>query len=232
MQGSWLEFSLALALFLLTHMIPARPVLRARLTGWLGERGYLIVYSIISLVLLAWLIDAARRAPTLLLWISPPWLYWLPVLVMPLACILLVAGLSSANPFSLGAGKQRFDPQHPGIIAVTRHPVLWALASWALVHLAVNGDLAKVILFGLFASLALAGMVLLDRRRRRQLGNTHWHRLAAHTSMLPFIAVLGGRARLDRNTVSLWQLSGGLLLFLILLAAHQALIGAAPLPRY
>ena len=35
---------------------------------------------------------------------------------------------------------------------------------WALGHLAVNGDLASLILFGGFALFALAGMVSLNRR--------------------------------------------------------------------
>lgn len=230
MQGSLLEFSIALGLFLLTHLVPVRPVLRARLTGLFGERAYLIIYSLVSLLLLIWLIDAARRAPTVLLWVAPLWLYWLQLIIMPAACILLVAGLSTPNPFSLGGGKRHFNPECPGIVAVTRHPILWALALWSLIHLTINGDLVKVILFGLFSALALGGMWLLDRKRQRQLGIDNWNRLAARTSILPFGAIVCGKARLDRHIVSIRQLLGGLALFLILLAAHQPIIGATPVP--
>lgn len=35
-----------------------------------------------------------------------------------------------------------------GIVRITRHPFLWGVALWALVHFIVNGDLASVILSG------------------------------------------------------------------------------------
>ena len=44
-------------------------------------------------------------------------------------------------------------PTH--IRAVLRHPMLLGLLVWALAHLAANGDLASVVLFGGFAAFAV-----------------------------------------------------------------------------
>jgi hypothetical protein len=54
-----IEFYGALAVFLAAHVIPASPGLRARLIDAMGRSTYLITYSILSLVLLGWLIVAA-----------------------------------------------------------------------------------------------------------------------------------------------------------------------------
>jgi uncharacterized membrane protein len=43
------EVLLALALFLAAHSIPARPAVRGRLVATLGERPYLLLYSLLSL---------------------------------------------------------------------------------------------------------------------------------------------------------------------------------------
>lgn len=57
------QFLLALGAFLLAHAVPPLPAVRGRLVALLGRRAYLILYSALSLVLLAWLISAASRAP-------------------------------------------------------------------------------------------------------------------------------------------------------------------------
>jgi hypothetical protein len=63
MNGGWAEFATAYAAFLLSHAVPARPAARGRLTAALGERGYLLAYSAVSLAALVWLIAATERAP-------------------------------------------------------------------------------------------------------------------------------------------------------------------------
>jgi uncharacterized membrane protein len=57
------------------------------------------------------------------------------------------------------------------------------LALWSGAHVAPNGDVAHVVLFGLFAGFALAGMGMADRRKRRLMGDAEWTRLAARTSL-------------------------------------------------
>ena len=196
-------FLTALAVFVLAHVLPTRPPVRRRLVAAVGERAYLAGYSVASLVLLAWVIDAAVRAPYIGLWTPQPWGYAVAVLGMPLALMLLGAGLATPNPLSVSVVRAGCGAPAAGVLAVTRHPVLWGFAVWALVHVPPNGDLVSLILFGGSAAFALFGTVVLDRRRRRELGQVAWADAAAATSNLPFAALARGRTglRADRATV-------------------------------
>ncbi|MCE8547073.1 NnrU family protein [Ruegeria pomeroyi] len=221
-MGGWAEFAAALAVFLLSHVIPVRPPVRPWLVARLGARGFGIAYSLFSIAVLGWLILAAARAPYVEVIPPLPALRWVPVLVMLPVCLLAVAGLRSVNPLSFGGlGRGAFDPARPGILALSRHPLLLALALWSGAHLLANGSLAHVILFGLFFGFAVMGMALIDRRKRRELG-ADWTRLAANTARLSprgLPALLAPRIVLS-----------AVLLYLALLLAHAPVIGVSPLP--
>ncbi len=221
------EFAAALAAFLAAHAVPASPQVRTRLVGLLGLRPYLAGYSILSTVLLAWLVIAARRADTVVLWSPSPWQWHVTLLVMPMALFLLVAGLLAPNPLSVSL-RQGGEPG--AICTLTRHPVLWGFLLWALAHLPPNGDLASVVFFGTMAAFAAAGMPLLDVRARRRLGRVRWEALRRPTSILPFAALLGGRVGvqgLQRLIVP--GAAAGLLYAWFLAQGHALLIGPDPL---
>lgn len=222
-----IELLVALAVFVLAHGVPARPAIRDRLVARLGRGVYLAGYSVVSLALLVWFIDAARRAPVVTLWAFAPWQAWLPMVAMPVALALLFAGLASPNPlsvsFSAGGGKG-------AIVAITRHPVLWGFLLWALAHLPPNGDAAALVAFGAMAVLAGVGMPLVDRRARARLGEEAWHALAASTSVLPFAALVAGRARLFMDRPLAWSVIAAVAASAALLAGgHAALFGVDPL---
>lgn len=223
-----LEFMAALAAFLVSHSIPASPGVRARLVARLGERGYLIGYSLLSLGLLAWLIGAAARAPVIVLWDLQLWQYHVPVTLMLPAFLLLAGGAISANPLSISFSRRRFDPERPGIVAITRHPILWAFVLWAFAHVIPNGDLVPVIMFGGFGSFALLAMPMIDSRKRRAMG-ARWQELARPTSVVPFAAVLAGRTPMRWRARELAAtILVGCALYLALLWAHPVLFGPDP----
>ncbi|WP_205481321.1 NnrU family protein [Sphingomonas arenae] len=208
------EFLLALALFLVAHSIPARPAIRARFVAVLGERHYLLLYSLLSLALLAWLISAAVRAPTIPLWPTSLWSYQLAVALMLPASWLLIGGLASPNPFSISLSRRSFDAERPGIVGWMRHPVLWGFATWALVHTVANGDLVALIMFGGFLLFSLAGMKLVERRRKRQLSENGeaLPRLGKGWNIRQLLVTCGG----------------GTLFYALLLNAHPWLFGPNP----
>lgn len=228
-MGGWGELLVAFAAFLLSHALPARPALRRPLAATLGERGYLLAYSLVSLVALAWLIAAAGRAPYVALWGPAPWQAWVLNLAMPPACLLVAFGLGAPNPLSFGGRAAGFDPDRPGIAGVARHPLLLAIALWAGAHAVANGDLAHVLLFGAFAGFALLGMRALDQRKRRLVGPDEWGRLSARTSAWPLAALVTGRWR-PSTPPGPRRLAAGLLLWLALLALHAPVLGVSPLP--
>jgi len=137
------------------------------------------------------------------------------------------------------AGRRLFDPQSyrgrngaigraddpaPGILRVTRHPVMWAIGLWAISHVIANGDLRSLVFFGAFAALSLGGTVLIDRKKRLALGS-NWSRLAEVTSNLPFAALVTGRTRLRWRDISLLRIAAGLLLYVVLYRAHSIIAG-------
>ncbi len=227
----WGEYLGAFALFFAAHALPARPPIRRGLVAALGEPLYLAVYAGLSVVILAWLIAAAGRAPVVVVWESQPWQRWVPNLAMPVGCLLAAFGVGAPNPLSFGGWQpQRFVPAKPGIAGFVRHPLLWAMALWAGAHAVANGDLAHVLLFGSFALFALAGMAAIDRRMKRRLGEREWRRLAHATSLMPFGSVASGRLRSWPIAGGGWRLLGAFLLYAALLLGHEAAIGVSPLP--
>jgi uncharacterized membrane protein len=143
------------------------------------------------------------------------------------AAILLVAGYTTPNPTAVGMERAaRADDPAPGILRITRHPVMWAIGLWAISHMIANGDLRSLLFFGAFAALSLGGTLLIDRKKRLALGS-NWPRLAEVTSNLPFAAILTGRTRPRLRDIGLLRLAAGLLLYAVLYEAH-ALIAGVP----
>ncbi|ARU00435.1 NnrU family protein [Yoonia vestfoldensis] len=216
----WLEFILAYAVFFISHSLPVRPPVRPWVQARLGQTGFTLAYSMLSLGVLGWLIGAAGRAPYVLLWDWAPWHVHVPLTVILPVCLILGLSIARPNPFSFGgAQNDRFDPMQPGIVRWSRHPLLLALALWAAAHVVPNGDLAHVILFGTFAAFALLGGRLIDRRKRREMGD-RWQSLQAAVADAPIIP---GR-------FAVLRVLAGLLLYIGLIWLHPVLFGVSPLP--
>jgi uncharacterized membrane protein len=223
-----LEFFLALAAFIAAHMAPARPHIRSRLVAELGERGYLVAYSLLSVTLLALLIAAAIRAPNVPLWYPGPAANYVPVGLMPIALGLIGAGAAIANPLSVSIRPVPADPIGPLDVGGTRHPILWGFGLWGLSHVPPTGDLVAVIMFGGFGVMAFAAMPMLDRRRRRELGEARWRELAAGTGIVPLGFTQKGGRRLKG-----WPMVGAMLgilaYFALLYGGHLWLFGSDPM---
>ena len=220
----WGEYALAFAVFFVTHSVPIRPPMRPWLVARLGHAGFGLGYSALSLGVLAWLIGAAGRAPYVPLW---PWAAWQNHVVLALmlpVCLLLALSVARPNPFSFGGARNdRFDPARPGIVRLTRHPLLLALAVWAGAHLVANGDLAHAILFATFAGFAALGMRLVDRRNQRDMGAT-WHHIDAARRQAPLLP------QPMSWPFAVIRLALGIGLYAVLLWLHPWLFGVSPIP--
>ena len=176
-----------------------------------------------SLAALGWLISAAGRAPFVVLWHWAPWQSYVPLAAMLPVCLILGLSIGSPNPFSFGGARNdRFDPSAPGLVRLTRHPLLLALALWAASHMVPNGDLAHILVFGAFTGFTLLGRRMIDRRRQREMG-TEWYGLSAALRQTPVI----GSAM---SGLSLVRIGGAILFYGALIAAHPYLFGVSPLP--
>ncbi|QIB66554.1 NnrU family protein [Kineobactrum salinum] len=229
--GGWWQPVLALTLFVLSHRWLARPVFRAALVQRLGERGFTALYSLLSLVLLAWLIAATLAAPVVVLWYYAPWQPWVTVVTMLPVCLLIAAAVGTPNPLSFGgAGNERFLPSAPGAAGFCRHPLLLALALWAGAHVVPNGELATLLLFLPLAAFSIYGMRLVDSSRKAALGRAHWQALAVNTSLVPGAAMVTGRWRPAWGSVPWGRLLLGLIAYAAILLIHPVVIGVSALP--
>ncbi len=222
-----IQFIAALALFLALHSVPAIPGIRQRLIAKLGRRPYLALYSLASLVCLFWVFHAAFGLDYVELWPPAAWQGWVTLIAAPIALFLLTAGLISPNPVSITFRKGEARPG--AIVAITRHPVLWGFILWAGSHVLANGDLRSLMLFGILGLFGALGIFTTERRSRRRLGDD-WQEFAATTSIVPFVAIISGRARLQIDIPMLIGfLTAALITAWLLWGGHAVLFGVDPL---
>ena len=232
MVGTLNALFLAAVVFVGGHFflssLPVRKVLIRRL----GEAGFRLLYAGVAGASLVWMLFAYGAAPYAEVWSPPPVLHWLPVLLMPIALFLAVAGLSTQSPTAVGGDKVLTEEVHdlsPGVLRITRHPFLWGVTLWAFSHLCVNGDAASVVLMGGILLLAIGGMLHIDSRREATM-DAAWGPVAMTTSLIPFAAILSGRTRFDWPGIGLWRIAVALVLYAVLLHFHGAIFGVSVLP--
>lgn len=210
-----------LAAFVLAHTAMSRPGIRDPLVARLGRGGYGALNGIVSTVGMVAVFWAYFTAPWLELWPQSPVLRAAPAILMPIACILAVAGATTPYAGLRGDRLPEGDNQAPGILSITRHPVPWALILWAVAHLIANGDLASFLFFGVFLLFALPAPALIDARRRRLCGDAAWQRFAAATATVPF----AGPGPIDWKGIGVARVAGGVILYIAIVLAHGHIIG-------
>ncbi len=144
---------------------------RNRVAAKMGEGPWKGVYSLASLAgfaLVVWGYGLARQDPVVL-YLPPAWLRHLAMLLLvPVFPLLLAAYL-------------------PGRIqSAVRHPMLLATKLWAVAHLAANGMLADVVLFGAFLAWAVVDRISMKRRTPRPVPH------APASKVNDLIAVIAG----------------------------------------
>jgi uncharacterized membrane protein len=188
---------LSAILFVGTHFLLSHP-LRAPMVRAMGERAFRGVYSLVSLLTfgaMTYFYNAIGREPAL--WIVSEWMWIAGAVLMWLAAILF-AGSFVGNPALPGSPGPRGGPK--GVLRLTRHPMMWSFAIWAVVHFALVGMPKAIVLDSAIFILALAGSALQDRKKAAAMGED-WHDWTAQTAFVPFaggianpglVALLGG----------------------------------------
>ena len=224
----------AAAAFVLLHLLVSGTPVRAALTGLIGERPYLGLFSLASVGLLIWLgygyAGARGGAGDTVYWGATPATKVIQLVLQLIALQFAVIGLTTPNPTIL---RQEGALERPdvigGIVRITRHPFLWGVATWAAGHLMVNGDVASLIFFGSLLALAVLGTVSIDAKRERALGGA-WHDFAAKTSNIPFAAVAGGRQSVNFGEMGWWRPALAAVIWVVLIGAHPHAFGGSALP--
>ena len=141
---------LGLALFFGVHTLTTQRESRARFVASMGEGGYKIFYSLVSiagLALIVWGFAHYRATGWIDVWSPPTAFKHLTVALMLPAVILVVASYIRGR-----------------IYTTLKHPMLAGVKLWAAAHLLANGDLGSIILFGSFLAWAVFDRISLKRR--------------------------------------------------------------------
>ena len=213
------SLALASTAFVGSHFAMSHP-LRGPMVGRLGERGFLGVYSLVSLVTLGWMVVAFRSAHpgAPFLWDAGDAGWIVGSLLLWLGSILFVGSLRSNPAFPTGGAAPTSIGDPSGVFRVTRHPMLWGFALWAATHAIVAPTPPSLVLTAAIAILALGGTFAQDAKKERLIGEP-WRTWEQRTSLVPF-----GRGPASPG---MFAMVGGTLLFLFATFAHGG-IGAGP----
>ena len=216
--------------FVGSHFLMSAVPVRSRLIGALGRWGFIALYSVVSVATFVWMNYTFSRAPLVDLWPGVDWTYWVALVLMLFACVLLVCGMLTPNPTAvIGAHTLKREDAARGIFTVTRHPVMWAILLWSVSHVMNIGDAAALIYFASLGALALFGMMHMDARRDAE-GDPDWQRFRARTSFIPFAAALAGRTRISLAEIGWVRMALGIAVYVLLLSAHEWVIGVVVAP--
>ncbi len=179
-------FGLALACtaFVGSHFLMSHTV-RAAMIRVFGQGRFILVYSLVSLLLLFWMILAFRSTGTEV----PLWAvgdgHWIAASVLTLVASVLYAGSMSGNPAlpSPAADKHAAKKPH-GVLLVTRHPMMWSFALWALAHILVAPRVSVLLFMGSIIFLALVGSWAQEMKKTRVMG-VEWESWLRKTSYFP-----------------------------------------------
>lgn len=134
---------LGIALWIGAHLLKRlAPDLRTSM-GEKRGRGIIALVIVASLVMM---VVGFRGAPHIDVWYPPSFFTHINNLLMLLAVFL----------FAISESKG-------ALRAKIKHPQLYAVKTWAVAHLLVNGDLASIVLFGGMLFWAVMSVVLINR---------------------------------------------------------------------
>ena len=215
-------------LFVLQHLGITSSGLRTALVGRVGEKAYLGVYSLLSIVIFVSLVRAYNDSvPSMMLWPTFEWMRVLALCVMPVALFLLIGGLVHRNPSTVGVVLDDGEEVPvTGVIRITRHPVQSAILIWALAHVLVNPDPPSLVFFGAIAILSGYGMRLIDRRKQAVFGAS-WQAFREATSAVPLSAIARGRQSLPLKEIGVLVPALTLLAYFALWWGHAYVSGVS-----
>lgn len=207
--------------FVGTHFLMSHPLRRA-LLGAVGEKGFLALYSLVAFATFGVTIWAYQSAPVTEFWWQVGDGLWATVTVSMLFASILFVGSFSKNPALPGSSAEAGTAASRGVYAVTRHPMMWAIAIWGASHILIYPVAKNIIFSSAMIILALVGATMQDRKRK-VLDPQGWPTWEAKTSHLPFAAIATGRAKF--GGLGMHAVGGGLILWLLATWAHVPLAG-------
>lgn len=215
MEPSVLILIAANAAFVGSHFAMSHPA-RASLVKRFGNRGFEAFYSVVSLITLAWIYFAFKAAPPKDLPGSGD-LGWIIATLLTLPSTVLLAGSFAGNPAIVTPKSEENARAEPrGVFKVTRHPMMWGVALWALSHMVLLWSMRTMVTAFAIGLLALVGAHMQDRKKEMLMGEA-WSEWSNKTSYWPHWGALLSAGALP------WAI--GLILFVFLSWLHWPIGG-------
>ncbi len=191
MEAYWLLL-ISCAAFVGSHFLMSHSFRKTMVSAF-GDRGFLGIYSLISLVTFGLMIWAYKQAPAAdMLWIASD-AVWISASILTLLAAIFYCGSMVRNPAlpnpdpNAAAALAVRDPA--GMFLVTRHPMMWGFALWGVAHILVAPRLDSFIFNGTIIFLALAGAAGQDSKKAKLMGDA-WRQWQSRTSYWPRLSKL------------------------------------------
>jgi uncharacterized membrane protein len=174
----------ACVLFVGSHFAMSHS-LRGMMQRLFGPGGFMIAYSVISLITLIWMVMAFRAVPAgPSLWIAGD-ILWILSSIITLIAAVLYAGSMSSNPALPSPGASEYAGRMPeNVFRVTRHPMMWSFALWGFAHLLIAPRSENFIFIGSIIFLALVGAKAQEMKKAGVMG-VEWEMWCRRTSYFP-----------------------------------------------
>jgi uncharacterized membrane protein len=210
---------IALIAFVGTHFLMSHTV-RAAMVGALGTVMFQIVYSLVSLATFMWVVFAFRSSPRGDdLWLVGEALWVISTVLMLIASIMFAGSIGSNPALARPDAAKLANAPARGILAITRHPMMWSFAIWAVAHALVAPYAASLLLTSGIAILAIGGSLGQDAKKAALMGDA-WRDWRARTSFVPLAGQLSGKASWGRTWPGTTIILVGVVIWLVASRLH------------
>jgi len=220
------NLALACAFFLCIHLMISGTVLKEQIISSIGKMAYYALFSLFSIVGLAWICFAYAFAVNdplnAHLWDAPLFLKIIALVGNFIAIQLVVVGALSPSPTNLLALRHLPEKSVHGVIRITRHPILAGIGVWAVMHMLCDGNVASWVFFGSILGLCALGANNIDRKRTAVQGETYTS-IKKRTSIIPFVAVIEGRTAFAAEELGAAKMLLGASVFSVFAVLHELL---------
>ena len=174
--------------FVGSHFAMSHP-LRASMLRVLGERGFQAVYSLVSIAAFIWIYFAFTSAPAADLDGTGD-IGWIIATIIMLPAMVLFSGSLIGNPALPTPDAGDLARKEPaGVFKVTRHPLMWSFALWALSHIVLMYSWRTLITAFAMGFLAVIGASLQDDKKRLAMGEA-WVEWQSKTTFFPKLGAI------------------------------------------
>jgi uncharacterized membrane protein len=201
-----LSLAIAMAAFVGTHLLMSHS-LRAGMIRQLGEGGFMVAYSLVSLITFSWAaVSFGQSASVPQLWDGLALVPWVLACVFTVLATALFLASLIGNPALPGIDVSGLSTRLPnGVFKVTRHPMMASFVLWGVAHILVAPSPRTIILAGGIIALAIIGSRGQDRKKLARHGQD-WRVWMKRTSFLPKPGAFGHLGLFWVAAVPVWLL--------------------------